>query len=94
MKDKNHKVVLQQIIIIKLHVKRRKSFTKIYNYLHKVYGDKGLAKRLVSKWMKRFCDGREVVKYDGSSECSMDVSMERNVSEVGPIVMKVRETTI
>ena len=60
----------------------------------KFIGECGLSKGTISKWMKRFIEGRETVKDDDRSGCPLNVSTEINVSEVEKYVMKDRRVTI
>ena len=54
----------EQCAVTKFYVLLGKSFTEIRDDLHKVYGDSRLANSAISRWMRRFKEGRESMEDD------------------------------
>jgi len=57
-------VNVEQRVNVKFCVKLRKSATKTYDLLKKVYGDEYLSRTQVFEWFKRFKGGREEIGDD------------------------------
>ena len=65
-----------------LYVLLGKSFTEIRDDLHKVYGDSCLANSAISKWMRRFKDGRESMEDDKHTGRPVTITTEKKVAEI------------
>ena len=84
----------EQCIVIKFYVLLGKSFTEIRDDLHKVYGDSCLANSAISKWMRRFKDGRESAEYDIHTGRPVTITTEKKVAEIQEFILDDRRVTV
>ena len=72
-----------------------KSFTEIRDDLHKVYGDSCLANSAISKWMRRFKDGRESTEDDKHTgrPVTRSITTEKKVAEIQEFILEDRRVT-
>ena len=68
-----------------------KSFTEIRDDLHKVYGDSCLANSAISKWMRRFKDGRESTEDDKHTGRPVTITTEKKVVKFKSLFLKIEE---
>ena len=71
-----------------------KSFTEIHDDLHKVYGDSCLANSAISKWMRRFKDGRESTEDDKNTGRPVTITTEKKVAEIQEFTLEDRRVTV
>lgn len=73
-------VFSEQRIVIKFYVKLGKSFKEIREGLQKVFLNNCPSKGMISKWMNRFIDGREITKDDNCSGRPVPINTESKIS--------------
>ena len=71
-----------------------KSFTEIRDALHKVYGDSCLANSAISKWMRRFKDGKESTEDDKYTGKPVTITTEKKVAEIQEFILEDRRVTV
>jgi transposase len=74
--------VNEQRIVIKFYTKLGKSFFDIRENWQKVYGKAALSEGAISKWMKRFKDGREATEDDSRAGRPVTVTDEETVAVI------------
>ena len=84
----------EQRLVIKFYVLLGKSFTEIRDDLHKVYGDSCLANSAISKWMRRFKDGRESTEDDKHTGRPVTITTEKKVAEIQEFILEDRRVTV
>jgi len=85
---------LPQRMNIKFLVKLGKSGNKIREMLVQVYGDNGMKKTAIYKWVKRFSDGRESVTDEERPERPATSRTEEDSAKVHQIVRENRRLTV
>ena len=85
---------LEQRMNIKFLVKLGKSGNKIREMLVQVYGDNGMKKTAIYKWVKRFYEGRESVTDEERSGRPATSRTEENIAKVRQIVRENRRLTV
>ena len=84
----------EQRVVIKFYVLLGKSFTDIRDDLHKVYGDSCLANGAISKWMRRFKDGRESTEDDKHTGRPVTITTEKKVPEIQEFILEDRRVIV
>ena len=84
----------KQCDVIKFYVLLGKSLTEICDDLHKVYGDSCLANSAISKWMRRFKDGRESTEDDKHTGRPVTITTEKKVAEIQEFILEDRRVTV
>ena len=84
----------EQRVVIKFYVLLGKSFTEIHDDLHKVYGDSCLVNSAISKWMRRFEDGRESTEDDKHIGRPVTITSEKKVAEIQEFILEDRRVTV
>jgi hypothetical protein len=79
---------------IKFLLKLGKSGSKIRGMLVKVYGDNGMKKTAVYKWLTCFSEGRESVTDEESSGRPATSRTEENIAKVHQLVHENRRPTV
>ena len=85
---------LEQQMYIKFLVELGKSGNKIKKMLVQVYGDNGMKKTAVHKWVKRFAEGRESVLDEEGSGRTATSRTEGNIAKIRQIVRENRRLTV
>ena len=86
--------VNEQRIVVKFYTKLGKSFSDIREDLQKVYGEATLSKGAISKWMKRFKDGREATEDDTRAGRPVTVTDEETVAAIQEYILRDRRVSV
>ena len=84
----------EQRVVIKFYVLLGKSFTEIRDDLHKVYGDSCLANSAISKWMRRFKDGRKSTEDHKHTGRPVTTTTEKKIAEIQESILEDRRVTV
>jgi transposase len=86
--------VNEQRIVIKFYINLGKSFSNIREDLQKVYGEAALSKGAISKWMKRFKDGREAIVDDSRVGRPVTLTEEETVAGFQEYILRDRRVSV